>query len=262
MDASLVRAGREVVQYRSLLWTLVARDLKVRYKRSVLGILWTMLNPLLMMIVFSIVFASVFRFTIEHFTIYFLSAYVLWNFVSQTTSWSTACLLSYAPLIRKVYVPKAIFIMATVLSGLVNLVVALVPLALLMIVLRHPFREALLFLPVAILIATMFSLGLSFLLAGVCIEFADVIQIYNALLLAWMYLTPIVYPLDVVPEQFRWIILANPMYAIVETFRAPIFQGTLPDPGLVLRSIVWSASLLVFGWWVFERRVDRIAYLV
>jgi ABC-2 type transport system permease protein len=262
VNGSLVRAAREVAQYRSLLWTLVARDVKVRYKRSVLGVLWTMLNPLLMMIVFSIVFARVFRFSIEHFTIYFLSAYVLWNFMSQTTSWSTACLLAYAPLIRKVYVPKAIFIIATVLSGLVNLVVSLVPLALLMLFLDHPFHGVLLFVPVAIVIATMFSLGVSFLLAGVCIEFNDVVQIYNALLLAWMYLTPIVYPIDVVPEQFRWLILANPMYAIVETFRAPIYQGVMPDLSIVMRSLAWSVGLLGFGWFVFERRVDRIAYLV
>ena len=124
---AVLRSAREIVQYRTLLANLVARDLKVRYKRSVLGVLWTMLNPLLMMIVFSIVFANIFRFTFEHFVIYFLSAYVLWNFVAQTTSWSTACLIGYAPLIRKIYVPKAVFVLATVLSGLVNLLVSLDP---------------------------------------------------------------------------------------------------------------------------------------
>ena len=99
----MLRSLREVVEYRALLKNLVARDVKVRYRRSFLGVLWTMLNPLLMMIVFSIVFSSVFRFSIEHFAIYFLSAYLLWTFVSQTTSWSTACLLGYAALIRKIY---------------------------------------------------------------------------------------------------------------------------------------------------------------
>ncbi len=262
MNSGLAQAAGEVYRYRSLLWTLVGRDLKVRYKRSVLGILWTMLNPLLMMIVFSIVFANIFRFTIEHFTIYFLSAYVLWNFISQTTSWSTACLLGYAPLIRKVYVPKAVFIIATVLSGLVNLLVSLVPLAALMVVVGHPFHLSLFFVPIAVLIATVFALGISFLLAGICIEFNDVVQIYGAFLMAWMYLTPIVYPIDVVPEQFRWAILANPLYAIVECFRQPIFEGVVPPFPLVARSVAWSLTLLVFGWWVFERRVDRIAYLV
>lgn len=262
MKPSLLRAVREVFQYRSLLWVLVARDLKVRYKRSVLGVAWTMLNPLLMMIVFAIVFAHVFKFSIEHFTIYFLSAYVLWNFVSQTTSWSTACLIGNASLIRKIYVPKAIFILATVLSGLVNLVVSLIPLAAIMLWVQHPITPAVLFLPVAILLATGFALGISFLLAPICIEFNDAVQIYAALLMVWMYLTPIIYPLNVVPEQYRWLMYANPLYPIVEIFRQPIFDGHLPEAALIGRSVVWSVGLLLFGWWVFERRSDRIAYLV
>ncbi len=253
---------REVWQYRTLLAALVSRDLKVRYKRSVLGVLWTMLNPLLMMLVFSIVFANVFRFTVERFTIYFLSAYVLWNFVAQTTSWSTACLLGYAPLIRKVYVPKPIFILATVLSGLVNLVISLVPLALIMLVVRHPFHASLLFLPLPILIATTFAFGISLLLAGICIEFNDVVQIYQAALLAWMYATPVVYPIDVVPERFRWLILANPMTYLVESFRAPIYGGVLPDLATLGRAAAAAGVALALGWWVFERRSDRIAYLV
>jgi len=253
---------REVWQYRTLLAALVSRDLKVRYKRSVLGVLWTMLNPLLMMVVFSIVFANIFRFTVERFTIYFLSAYVLWNFVAQTTSWSTACLLGYAPLIRKIYVPKPIFILATVLSGLVNLLISLVPLALIMLVVGHPFRASLLFLPLPILIATTFAFGVSLLLAGICIEFNDVVQIYQAALLAWMYVTPVVYPIDVVPERFRWLILANPMTYLVEIFRTPIYGGVLPGGAAIARAAAASGLALVVGWWVFARRSDRIAYLV
>jgi len=147
---------REVVAYRSLLRDLVARDLKVRYKRSALGILWTMLNPLLLMVIFTIVFAHVLRVSVEHFTVYFLSAFVLWNFFAQATSWSTGCLVGYGPLIKKIYVPKSIFVIATVLSGTVNLVISLVPLALIMLVVGHPFTLALGFLPVPILLATMF----------------------------------------------------------------------------------------------------------
>jgi len=258
----VLRSVREVWQYRTLLAALVSRDLKVRYKRSVLGVLWTMLNPLLMMIVFSIVFSNIFRFTLERFVIYFLSAYVLWNFVAQTTSWSTACLLGYAPLIRKVYVPKPTFILATVLSGLVNLVLSLVPLALIMLVVGHPFHLSLLFLPLPILLATAFAFGVSLLLAGVCIEFNDVVQIYQAALLAWMYLTPVIYPIDVVPERFRWLILANPMTYLVEVFREPIYNGVLPGGGVLLKAAVAGGLSLVVGWWVFERRSDRIAYLV
>ena len=259
---SILRSAREIVQYRTLLGKLVERDLKVRYKRSVLGILWTMLNPLLMMIVFSIVFAEIFRFTIEHFAIYFLSAFVMWNFVAQTSSWSTACLLGYAPLIRKIYVPSAVFVLATVLSGLVNLLISLVPLAIIMLVVGHPIRAAVMFLPVPILCASLFAFGLSLLLAGVCLQFNDVVQIYQAVLMAWMYLTPVIYPVEVVPEKFRWLIAINPMYYFVEMFRAPIYAGTLPSTSTIVRAGLCSVVALVSGWWLFERRADRIAYLV
>ena len=262
MPSSLLKSAREIVRHRTLLGVLVERDLKVRYKRSVLGLFWTMLNPLLMMIVFSVVFAEIFRFSFEHFTIYFLSAFVLWNFVAQTTSWSTACLLGYAPLIRKIYVPAAVFVLATVLSGLVNMLLSLVPLAAIMLVVGHPIRASVMFLPVAILLAVFFAFGLSLLLAGICIEFNDVVQIYQAVLLGWMYLTPIVYPLDIVPSRFRWVIAMNPMYYLVEIFRVPIYGGVLPDARLLWRAGLVAIVALGTGWWVFERRADRIAYLV
>src|SRR5215831_19936242 len=118
----VLRDLRELVGYGSLLRELVARDLKVRYKRSVLGVVWTMLNPLFLMLILAFVFSHVLRITVEHFPVYLLSALVLWNFFAQATSWSTACFLSYAPIIRKIYVSHGIFVLATVLAGTVNLI--------------------------------------------------------------------------------------------------------------------------------------------
>lgn len=258
----MFRAARELLQYRPLLLNLVSRDLKVRYKRSVLGVVWTLLNPLLMMLVLGIVFSNVMRLSMAHFTVYFLSAFVLWNFVAQTTSWSTACLLGYAPLIRKIYVPKSIFILATVLSGLVNLLISLIPLAGLMLVVSHPLALSVLFLPVPIFLATLFAFGLSLLLASICIEFNDVVQIYAAVQLAWMYLTPVIYPLESVPEQWHWIIKLNPMFYLVEAFRQPIYAGVLPSATLIGICTLIAVTSVVVGWTLFERRADRIAYLV
>jgi ABC-type polysaccharide/polyol phosphate export permease len=253
---------RGVVRYRSLLRDLVARDLKVRYKRSALGILWTMLNPLLLMIIFTIVFAHIFRVTVDHFTIYFLSAFVLWNFFAQATSWSTGCLIGYAPLIKKIYVPKSIFVIATVLAGMVNLLISLVPLALIMVVVHHPFSQAMLFLPVPIVLVTLFSLGLSLALAPLSLMFADIVQIYQAVLTAWMYLTPIVYPLNALPDNYRRIILANPMTHLVEAFRTPIYQGTLPSAHVMIAASVAAVGTLLIGWTIFEHYSDRVAYYV
>jgi ABC-2 type transport system permease protein len=256
----LPTAVRELLAYRSLLRDLVARDLKVRYKRSVLGVAWTMLNPLLTMLVFTIVFSQVLRVPVPHFAVYFLSAFLLWNFVAQTTSWSTGCLLGYAPLIRKIYVPKAILVLASVLAGLVNLVLSLVPLALVMLVVGHPFRTALGFLPIPVLLATCFALGLSLLLAPLSVLFVDIVPIYQVVLTLWLYATPVMYPAEMVPAAYRGVVAANPMTHLVELFRAPIYAGTLPAADVVLVAAGCSVGVLAVGWIVFERYSDRLAY--
>jgi ABC-type polysaccharide/polyol phosphate export permease len=258
----VLRDLRELLGYGSLLRELVARDLKVRYKRSVLGVLWTMLNPLLLMIILAFVFSHALRMTMEHFPIFLLSALVLWNFFSQATSWSTACFLSYAPVIKKIYVPRSIFVLATVLAGTVNLVISLVPLALIMLVLGHPFTPALIFLPVPILLTTLFSLGISLALAPLCVMFADIVPIYQTALTAWLYLTPIIYPLTALPDAYRHILVLNPMTHLVEAFRTPIYQGVLPSANVLITSTVAGFGTLLIGWLIFERYNDRIAYYV
>jgi ABC-2 type transport system permease protein len=253
---------RDVVAYRDLLRHLVARDLKVRYKRSVLGIAWTMLNPLFLMVIFAVVFSQVLRVTVEHFPIYLLSALVLWTYFSQATSWSTACFLSYAPLIRKIYVPKGIFVLATVLSGTVNLLISLVPLALIMLVMGHPFTSALVFLPVPIVLTTFFTLGISLALAPLSIMFADIVPIYQVVLTAWLYLTPIFYPLTALPDEYRRIMVLNPMTHLLEAFRTPIYYGTIPSLHVCVTSTVAGIGTLLIGWYIFRRYSDRVAYFV
>src|SRR5215831_16183490 len=197
----VLRDLRELLGYGSLLRELVARDLKVRYKRSVLGVVWTMLNPLFLLIILAFVFSHVMRVTVEHFPVYLLSALVLWNFFSQATSWSTACFLSYASIIKRIYVPRRIFVISTVLSGIVNLLISLVPLALIMLVLGHSFRPALAFLPVPIVLTALFALGISLALAPLSLMFADIVPIYQVILSAWIYLTPVIYPLTLLPDS-------------------------------------------------------------
>ncbi len=256
----MLNSVRELMRYQSLIRLLVARDLKVRYKRSVLGIVWTMLHPLLLMVTMTVVFSQVFRVTVDHFAIYFLSAFLPWNFFAQATSWSTGCLLGYAPLIKKIYVPKSVFVIASVLSGMVNLLIALVPLAIIMLALGHPFSSALIFLPVAILLTMLFSLGMSLALAPICLMFVDVAQIYQALLTAWMYLTPIIYPLDALPPEYKQVIVLNPMTHLVEAFRTPIYQGAFPSAHVLITSTASAIGMLVIGWGLFDHYGDRIAY--
>jgi len=253
---------RELWDYRGLLRDLVARDLKVRYKRSVLGVVWTMLNPLLLMAILAFVFSHVLKVTVEHFAIFLLSALVLWNFFAQATQWSTACFLGYSSLIKKIYVPRSIFVLATVLAGTVNLLISLVPLALIMLVMGHPFTAALGFLPVPIVLTTIFALGVSLALAPLSVMFADIVPIYQVVVTAWMYLTPIIYPLTALPDEYRPIFVLNPMTHLVEAFRTPIYQGAIPSGHVLITSTVAAFGTLVIGWLIFERFDDRVAYYV
>ncbi len=218
----------EIYRYRALLKNLVSRDLTVRYKRSVIGFIWTMINPLVNTIVLTIVFSTIFRLPTKDFVVYFLSGFLLWNFFAQSTVLASRCLLGGSAIFKKIYVPKSIFVFSIVCSELVNLAFALIPLFLLLLIVRHAVPLAVLFLPVSILLMGPFTLGVAFLLSASSVFFYDIIESYQLLLLPWMYLTPIIYPLEIIPPKYLPLIKLNPMYYFVECFRAPLYSGQLP----------------------------------
>jgi ABC-2 type transport system permease protein len=252
----------ELIQYKDLLYNLVVRDLTVRYKRSVFGFFWSMLNPLLNTIVFTIIFSTIFRFGVKSFIIYFLSGYQLWNFFAQSTVAASHCLLNNGPLFKKIYIPKPILVISTVLSNMVNLALALIPLFILLPILGKGFHLALLFLPVAILFAVMFTLGISFILSATAVFFHDIIDMYQIFLMPWMYLTPIVYPLDIVPKKYLPFLKLNPMYYIVECFRWPIFMGELPNLETFCMALAVAVVTLIIGYLLFAKLSDTFVYYV
>ncbi len=247
---------RELLSHRSILRKLVARDLKDCYARSTLGPLWTMLSPVLMMAVVCFVSSHLLPVTVEHFSVYVLSALVLWNFFAQATSWSTGCLPSH-PTDEETDAPASVHVLAAVLAAGVNFVVTLLPLAVIMLLVGHPFRPALAFLPVPIALATLFALGISLALAPLSVLFAGVIPIYRIVLMAWMFLTPIFYPLAALPDAYRRILVLNPMTHLVEAFRTPIYWGVMPSRHVLISSAVAGLGTLVIGCLVFQRYSER-----
>ena len=254
----------EIFRYRDLVLTLVARDLKVRYRRSAIGFLWTMLQPLLMMLVFHLVFSALFRFNLPNYPIYALAGILFWNFFSQSIVASMNSLRGNAQLLQKLPVPKIVFPLATVISGVVNLLLALLPLFLLMVVTAGPssIRPALLFLPVSILLAALFTLGAGLLLAPLAVFFSDVVELIGVLLSLVMYLTPIFYPKEIVPENLRWIVRFNPVRSILEVFRDPIYQGEIPPITHLSVCIGIAVLALVIGAVAFRKSSDRIPFYV
>lgn len=248
---------RDVRRHAGLLYELVHRDLTVRYKRSILGFLWTMLHPLLLMLIFTIVFSTLFRARTPHYETYFLSAYVAWNFFAQTTVNAMASVAWNGPLMKRVRVPPSIFTLSIVAAGLVNLGLSFVVLFAIMLAAGAPLHASLAFLPVSIALVAIFTLGVSLALTAVSIFFGDVREMVQAGLPALMYLTPIIYPLAIVPERFRWLVELNPLVYVVGIVRDPVYSGTLPAPRTLLIASALAFGSLLAGWLIFRRLAPR-----
>jgi ABC-type polysaccharide/polyol phosphate export permease len=253
---------RGLVQYRDLIYQLVRRDVVSRYKRSALGLGWTMLHPLAMMVVLSIVFSQLFH-TIQGYPVYVLSGLLAWNFFSQTTSAAMKQMVWGSTLLHRIYLPRTAFVVSAIGTGVVNFLLSLVPLALVLVLVGLPLRWSLAFVPISMLLLAAFSLGVGLLFSAWAIYFPDVAEMYQIVLIAWLYMTPIFYPVQVIPESYRyWFFHLNPMYYMVEVFRQPIYQGVLPPGDLILGAFAISFVALGLGWVVFSSRADEFAYHV
>lgn len=254
---------QEAIRYRHLVAQLVRRDILTRYKRSVLGVAWTMLNPLGTMIVLSVAFSRVFGASEPGYAAFVLSGLMAWNFFAQTTNAATLHLVWGGSLLKRIYMPRTVFAISATGTGLVNLLLSLVPLLLVMLVTRVPIRPTILLLPFPMLFLSMFSLGLGLLISTVAIYYADVAEMYQIILTAWIYLSPVIYPEKILPESYRlWISRLNPMYHLIRFFRAPIYDGRVPDLTEFLISGGIAVATLVIGWLVFTWKADEFAYRV
>src|SRR5215469_6739536 len=183
---------RDTLRYRELIWTLALKELKVRYKRSVLGFLWALLNPALMMVVLTVVFSTIMRFAIPHYAIFLLSVLLPWTFFSQSLTYAVECIVGNGELIKKVAVPKIVFPVAAVVSNVINLLLSMIPMALLVLAMRHPFYSTWLYLPVPMVALVLFTLGMTCFFAAANVFYRDVAHILQVVLSAWFYFTPII----------------------------------------------------------------------
>jgi ABC-type polysaccharide/polyol phosphate export permease len=251
-----------LVHYRELIFQLISRSVKTRYKRSFLGVAWTMVNPLLTMAVLTLVFSSLFRFPAENYALYVLSGLLLWNFFAQSTTAAMGDLMWSGGLITRVNFPKSVFPIAAVGTGLFNLLLALIPYFAIALILGAKISIAILWLPISILIATIFTLGVAMALSSVVVFFADVLPMYEIVLTAWLYLTPIIYPIDLLPEPIQSVLRFNPLLPIVEVFRAPLYEGMPPDLSTLAYASAVAIVALVLGWWMFTRKSREFATYV
>lgn len=245
-------ALQELVSYRSLLYNLVTKDLKVRYKNSALGFLWSLLNPLLMMTVYTVVFTKILPSTISHFEVYVLSGLLPWNWCARSLPACATSLVDNSAIIGKVYFPRVLLPVAVVLAEATHFLLALPSLFLLMLIFQVPFTPWIAYLPILFLIQAVLLVGLGLFLAALNAIVRDVGVILEALLLAWFFLTPIFYDIrQAYPDAAGWVYRANPMASIVTQYHTILIDHAAPSLLFDIRAGITAAVVFLLGYSFF-----------
>ena len=244
-------------KFRPLLNELIARDIKIKYRKSVLGVLWTLLNPLFMMIVLSVVFSNLFKFDVENFPVYLLSGQLIFNFFSESTTNAMSAILANGSLIKKIYVPKYLFVLSRVFSSTINLLASFTAMVCVMLAMRVDLHYTVLLVPIPLLFIVMFSLGVGLLLSALTVKFRDIMHLYSVFVTALMYLTPVIYPMSILPMWLKPIVTLNPITNILEMFRAVMLYNSFPSIKSMFIAIVECIIVLAIGLYVFYKKQDE-----
>ena len=231
--------------------SLVSRDFKLKYRRSALGVLWSVLNPLLMMIVLSVVFSTFFKFSIENYPLYVILGNVMFALMADSTSGAMNSIIESSSLIKKIRIEKLIFPLEKVLFQLVNFCISLIAVAAVMIFFQVMPHVSLLALPLLLLYVVLFSAGVGMALSALSVFFRDVCHLWGVIITAWTYATPLFYPVEILPEWAMPIMQYNPMYHYVSYFRDLILNGTVPGLRenllcLGMAVVAFAVGLLIF----------------
>jgi lipopolysaccharide transport system permease protein len=246
---------RELVGYRELLWSWVVRDIKVRYKQSLLGIAWAILQPLSATLIFSLVFSRFVRVSTEGVPhpIFYYSAMLPWTFLTSSISFGTSCLISNMNLVTKIYFPREILPISAVLASFVDFLIAAVIFVGMMVYYRMPVGVSWLWLPVLLLTQILLTLGTVFLASALNVFYRDLRFIVPLGMQLWMYLTPIIYPLSTVPEGLRGLYMLNPMAGLIDSYRRIVLNNEWPNATYLLTAVVVSLVVFLMGYIYFKR---------
>lgn len=244
---------KTVSKYRFLLGQLVGRDFKTRYKRSVLGVLWSMLNPLLTMCVQYLVFSNLFKWDVDNYAVYLLIGTVTFNFFSEATQAALSSITGSASLITKVYIPTYVFPVAKVLSSCINLCFSTLALYIIIAIQGIPLSAFHLLIPVLYVALILFSCGIGLILSALMVYFRDTQFLYSVLIVLWMYLTPLFYPVDIIPESLMGIYSLNPMYQYVTFFRTLVLDAAMPTLAQFAWCFGYAFLFIIIGFVVFRK---------
>ena len=243
----------DLIAFRDLVALWSVRNITLRYKRSVLGVFWTLLEPLLLMSTLAVVFSTLFRFAVVSYPIYVLTGLLAFDFLNRSTSQMIDEIITSQSMAQRIGLPRSAFALATIISYLVNWGLALVPLFGIMLILRHPFSWALLAVPLAMFLMALFAFGVGLIVSTLGAFFHDVKITYNVLLSIWFYATPIIYPITIIPESYRGLLALNPVFHLLNLFRASVYLGEVAPLNDWAIGAALSIATFTLGWWLFTR---------
>lgn len=246
-----------IEKYRFLIRQLVSRDFKTKYKRSILGVFWSFLNPLLTMCVQYFVFSTIFKNDVSNFAVYLLIGVVMFNFFSEACGMALTSILGNSSLITKVYMPKYIYPLTRVISSLINLAISLIPLMIVCLATGVHFQKSAVLSLYFLFCLVVFCLGLGLLLSTSMVFFRDTQFLWSVLTMMWMYATPIFYPETILPDKFRFVLEINPLYHFLKSTRLCILDGISPEPVVYIQCLLIALGMLLVGALVFRRHQDR-----
>ena len=251
---------KELYNYRQMIFSLVKRDLRGRYKGSVFGFLWTFLNPLLQLVVYTFVFSFLLKSEIENYYLFLFVALIPWLFFSTAITGGSGSVLHQSGMVTKIYFPREVLPISHVTSAFINMLYSFIVVFIVIIIARVPVSPvALLYLPIVMIVEYFLALGITMLVSAITVYFRDLEFILSIFMMAWQYLTPVMYSVDIVPEHLMKLFMLNPMTPITIAYRDILYYAKAPDLSTLLLAIGMSAAFMLIGFWAFGKLKKRFA---
>lgn len=244
---------KELYAYREMIYMLVRRELRGRYKGSALGFLWTFLNPLLQFCVYAVVFSVLMPVNIDQFYVYLFIAFIPWFFLSTAIPQGATCIQAQSNLVQKIYFPRMVLPISTVMTGFVNMLLSEIVVFAVLIISGFGLNWYMIALPVVMLVQLLFTLGIVLIDAALTVYFRDLAHILDIVMMAWFYATPIVYAPDMVPERFKFLLYVNPMAGIIDSYRKIMYYKCWPDFSTMLLALLIGVVTILLGTCIFQR---------
>ncbi len=249
----MLKKLKEIMEYRELFKNLTIKELKLKYKNSMIGFFWSFLNPLMMLVVYTFAFKYVMKITVPNFTVFVLSGLLPWTFFQGSIQGSTNSIVSNGALIKKVYFPREIVPLSQIMSNFVNFLITLLVLFLSLFIFKIKIGVSLIFLPIILLLMLSITIGISLALASLNVLYRDVSHFIEIIFMAWFYITPIVYPIDLIPKQYEKFILLNPMTLVIQSIREIIMNNSIPPYSYTIGLVLYSVIFIFIGQYIFGK---------